>query len=239
MMSTDRRDFLQRLALGSAALGVTPSILPAMEYSSDFDASLRSELLALDSMQQQAIVWDTSWTQKVTGKHRAVFDSPTLEGGSGVYRAAMWSGHYKQVLKVSDADLSTVLVLRHDAIPLVMTHAFWEEHDLAKKTKTMHPMTGKKMKRNPVLLDVETDGLPPSFARFSLDKQIAAGTIVLACNLAFSEMVGLAASKYKLKGEEARRKALESLLPGVILQPSGIFAVQMAQEAGCNYHRAS
>ena len=100
-------------------------------------------------------------------------------------------------------------------------------------------MTGRKTTRNPVLMNAEVDGLSPGFARLALDKQIAAGTTVLACNLALARMISLVSSKHKVSAEEARRKALEGLVPGVILQPSGIFAVQMAQESGCKFIRAS
>ena len=39
--------------------------------------------------------------------------------------------------------------------------------------------------------------------------------------------------------EEARKTVLANLVPGVIVMPSGIFAVTRAQEAGCQYIRAS
>ena len=250
-MSSHRRLFLKRFAAGAAgaaALGATPSILAASsarntpdsanDTASTLDAALRDEIASLD-IEQQATPWDTSWTQRITGKHRAVFDAPELEGGSGVYRAAMWAGHYKSVLKLQDSDLSPVLVIRHAAIPLAMTHEFWEEYDVAKQNKIMHPMTGRKTTRNPVLMNAEVDGLSPGFARLALDKQIAAGTTVLACNLALARMISLVSGKHKVSAEEARKKALEGLVPGVILQPSGIFAVQMAQESGCKFIRAS
>jgi hypothetical protein len=57
------------------------------------------------------------------------------------------------------------------------------------------------------------------------------GGIVLACNLAFQFVV----SKFRTEGvtaEAAREEALKHLIPGVILQPSGFFAVVRAQQAG-------
>jgi hypothetical protein len=239
-----RRRFLQHLAVGTAAVGTLPSALaaaPSDAGSSDApgDLPVAREAAAFDAAGAQEQEWDTTWTQRVTGRHRAVFDSPELEGGSGVYRAGMWAGHYQQVLKVSGADISNVIVIRHAAIPLAMTHEFWDEYDLAKTHRIMHPLTGKKMRRNPVLLDAETDGLPPFFASLALDRQIVAGATVLACNLAFAQMVRLVSARHKLQGSAARNKALEGLVPGVIMQPSGIFAVMMAQEAGCHFIRAS
>ena len=39
--------------------------------------------------------------------------------------------------------------------------------------------------------------------------------------------------------EEARKQAIAFMVPGVILQPSGVFAALHAQDAGCKYLRAS
>ena len=38
---------------------------------------------------------------------------------------------------------------------------------------------------------------------------------------------------------KAREMALRHVVPGVLLQPSGVFAVLRAQEAGCQYLMAS
>jgi intracellular sulfur oxidation DsrE/DsrF family protein len=43
----------------------------------------------------------------------------------------------------------------------------------------------------------------------------------------------------KVSKEEAEKRARAQLLPGVILQPSGVFAVLRAQQAGCDYIKAS
>ena len=66
------------------------------------------------------------------------------------------------------------------------------------------------------------------------------GGIVLGCNLAFSfEVVPRFQKAGNLTPEAARAEALSHLLPGVILQPSGFFAVTRAQEAGCQFVPAS
>ena len=66
-----------------------------------------------------------------------------------------------------------------------------------------------------------------------LDEQIKNGAIVLGCNLAFRSVVSLVEKKDGLTNAQAREKAKSFILPGVIMQPSGIFANVMAQEAGC------
>jgi hypothetical protein len=77
------------------------------------------------------------------------------------------------------------------------------------------------------------------FDAMALDKFIARGGIALGCNLAFGDCVELVKSKENLDDAAARKQALSFLVPGVILQPSGVFAAIRAQEAGAIYLRAS
>lgn len=234
-MSTGRRDFLQNLTLGSIALGAFPSTARAAATEPDATFNEWNEL----SQQPAAPAFDVSWTQKLTGKYRAVFDTPALEGGSGVWRAGMWVDHYKDVLKAAPADMSPVIVIRHAAIPFIMNHEFWERYDIAKASKVRHPMTDKKTRRNPVLMTAEDDKLPAKFAGYALHKQIERGVVVLGCNLAFGQMVSIVAKEEKLKNPEARAKALSMMVPGVILQPNGIFGVTLAQQNGCAFVQAT
>jgi hypothetical protein len=224
-MHQSRREFLERLGGGAAAFGAIPLA----------DFSTRDELLHAAT---QAAEWDMSWTRRVTGKHRAVFDVPEVESGYGVWRSSIWMEQYKQTLGASDKDLRTVLILRHNGIALAMKQSFWDEYALGKAKNVTHPLTLQPTDRNPALLG-ESDGVPQPFASFALDRFIARGGIVLACNLAFADCVGLVKEKHKLSDDAARTRAVDALVPGVILQPSGVFAAVRAQQAGAVYVRAS
>jgi len=241
-MSTDRREFLQRLTLGSVALGALPATLGASAPAPAESGHWFNEWLTLDAeLEQQpaAPAFDTTWTAKLTGKYKTVFDVPEISGGSGVWRAGLWTGHCRDVLKCDPADVSSVIVIRHAAIPLAMTHEFWDLYDVGKARKVTHPMTEKKTRRNPVLMTAEDDQLPPMLANIALHKQIERGSVVLGCNTAFGAMVSMVAKKDKLPNAEARKKALTMVVPGVILQPNGIFGVALAQHHGCTFVAAS
>jgi hypothetical protein len=237
-MPTDRRSFLERLSVGAVAATVLPGALPSTLHAEAAPSMSRGELDAFASESLRADDWDVSWTKKLTGKHRAVFDSPAVDSGVGVLRSGLWLRQYADVLKATPADLHSVIVLRHDAIILAMAQPFWDEYELGKKHKVTSPITDKKTTRNPALLTA-ADGASPSFAALALDKQMAAGAIVLACGLAFNQVIGEVTTKHKLKGEEAKARAMAGLIPGVIMQPSGFFATTLAQENGCIYVRAS
>jgi hypothetical protein len=224
-MQPDRREFIERLTAGAAAVaGLSLA-------RSDVAAA------ALAPAQEQAEKWDLSWMDRVTGKYRAVFDATAIEDGAGFLRAMLWKGQYSQVLGAGPGDLSAVFVARHEAIPLVMTQAYWDRYGVAKKNKVKHPFTDKATTFNPALLPASE--LPPPLASFTLDGFLQGGGIILGCNLAFGDIVRTVAKEEKLSEADARKQALGMLQPGVILQPSGVFATIRAQDAGCRYLKAS
>jgi hypothetical protein len=225
-MDTTRRDFLGKVAVSAATLGAMPL---------SFDLSSP----AFAAAPAQGEKWDLSWVNKMTGKHKAIFDVPEIDSGYGVWRVSLWGKQYMDVLGAQPKDLSPVLVLRHNGIALAMNQAFWDKYEIGKAKSAMHPVTQKPTDRNPALLSSSRNEVPAQFDDVALDKYLARGGIALGCNLAFADCVDLVKSKENLSDEAARKQALTYLLPGVILQPSGVFAAIRAQEAGATYLRAS
>lgn len=233
-MLPDRRDFLQRLAVTGVALGTLPTALRASVPTDGTDLVPERSLLRVP----QPAPTDVSWTKRLTGKHKAVFDCPDIESGYGVLRAGIVATQYADAFKLRPSDFSAVIVLRHTGIALAMEQAYWTEYNIGAAKKVLHPVTEKPTNRNPALL-TEADGMPPLLASFALDKAIARGVTVLACALAFGDVVDLIAKTDKGKPEDAEAKARRLLIPGVIMQPSGVFATTLAQESGCVYVRAT
>lgn len=186
-----------------------------------------------------AAEWDQSWFGRIKGKHKAIFDVPEIESGYGVWRASIWVKQYGEVLGTKVADMTPVLVLRHNAIVLAMQQAYWDKYGVGAANKVTHPVTLEPTDRNPVLLSSSRNEIPATFDAFALDQFIARKNIVLACNLAFQDVVDTVKAKDGVSDDEARKRALSMLVPGVIMQPSGVFAALRAQEAGCTYLRAS
>lgn len=224
-MTQNRRRFFGVAVANAAALAVAPRQL--------FGA-LPSDLMSVNASDD----WDQTWLNRLTGKYRAVFDNAEVESGYGVWRASAWAGQYADVVKASPADLSPVIVLRHNAIVLAMQHAYWDKYGVGAAKKIMHPLTGKPTSKNPALLD-EKDGIPLPFSNAGLRKQLDRGVVVLACNLALQDCIDTIQKADKISEADARKKGIAYLVPGVILQPSGVFAATRAQEAGASYVKAS
>ncbi len=227
MTETSRRNFLERMAVSTAALAGL-SALPG-----GTEVALAAEPL------QQGNEFDQSWFQRLNGTHKAVFDATEIEDGAALLRASIWKVHYGQVLGAKPEELTAVLVIRHHAIALVMTQEFWDRYKIGHTKKVKHPFTEESTTRNPNLLSADKDELPKEFAALNFDGFQKGGGIVLACNLAFRECVQTIAKAEKIEAAEARKRALSMLVTGVILQPSGVFASLRAQEAGCAYLKAS
>ena len=223
---TRRREFIQHAASRATALAAVPVWLGPGILSPRQDAGATSD------------EWDLAWTSRLRGKHKAVFDVAEVESGFGVYRAAAWAGQYMDVLKATPADLSLVVILRAHAVVLALQQPFWDKYEVGRARRVTHPVTLRETTKNPVLLD-ESDGLPAPLANAALPKQLGRGVIALACNLALQSWIDVIKAKRKVSEEEARKEALAALVPGVILQPSGVFAATLAQEHGCAYIRAS
>jgi hypothetical protein len=238
-MSSDRRTFLKAAGVGAATFAASATVLHAGEPNAASAPSFAlSERAQFDDMEQaQQETWDISWAKRITGKHKAMFDVPEIEDGVGIFRAGIWGQQYTDVLKLSPGDLSTVIVIRHAAIPLAMTSEFWATYGLGKELKIKNDKGKKWTMVNPMLSSPSTNPKSPT-AAFLLDKQLANGAIALACNLAFRQMVSMVAKQDKLTPADARTKAKTFLVPGVIMQPSGIFANVMAAEAGCAFVNA-
>jgi len=229
-MPTDRRSFLERLTLGTIGFGALDALDPLRPASTPFDP------LRLPAEQA---AWDITWTSRVTGSRRAIYDVPEIEDGFGFWRAVLARQQYVDVLKIPQSDISMVVVLRHNAISLAMNQSFWDKYNIGKDKKVKDPLKVEETTHNPIAERTGDYALPERFSGMALEPFMASGGIVLGCALAFQECIGRVQSGDKVDKDEAEKRAKAMLVPGVILQPSGVFAAQLAQDSGCRYVRAS
>lgn len=220
-MNTPRRDFLGWVG-ASALIATTPAALSADPLDR---AVPRSDA-----------DWDMSWTGRLKGKHKLVLDAPEPEGGVPILRANFLGAQYAEVYGGAATDIARVLVLRHNAIHLAMNDAFWGRFKIGEKSGYKDG-DGKGHTTNPVRATLA--GFPAPYNGMTLEAFQKSGGIVLACDLALRFQVAPNHASTGLSADEAYAAAKADMLPGVILQPSGIFAVAVAQEHGCQFVPAS
>jgi hypothetical protein len=222
-MQSSRRDFLDQLAGSALAMSMLPVPFTARRTTS----------VNTDSSE-----WDSSWLSRMTGRARAVFDVPAIESGYGVWRASMWARQYEAVLGIPLRETTTVLVLRHDAAALALTQSFWDHYDIGNLKRATHPMSERPTTLNPALLGADA-AIPAPYHLFTLTNFIANGGIALVCDVALRDIAATVQHEDGLTPSDAYGITRDALVPGTVLQPSGVFAALRAQQAGALYIRAS
>ncbi len=228
---SDRRGFLAHVAAAAVVIGGTACATPL---------SAAAAQTARAVTPTGAAPFDDSWTQRVrAAAHRAVFDSPSVDDGLALTHATFFMQGYKEMLGASDSDVVPVVVMRHACTPMALGDALWEKYALGERAKVKDPRTGKDALRNPfVHVDAgEHDALVAPDA--TLERLGAAGAILLACNKAAMRIAGEVAKKFGKDPDEVRAEFRRGVVPGVLLQPSGIYAVLRAQDAGCAFIRST
>jgi hypothetical protein len=218
-MTTPRRDFLGWLG-ASALVGTAPAMLvgaPAPASPSRIPAARE---------------WDMSWVSRIRGRHRVVFDAPDLSEGDPILRAVVWGKQYQEVFGTELRNTARVLVLRHHGIHFAMNDAYWARFPVAQESGFLDA-TGRGLAVNPVR--APRTEVPEPFRSMTLEAFQQSGGIVLACQLALTHYVVPRYVASGLTEAAAAAAAARDVLPGVIMQPSGIFAVSVAQEADCTY----
>jgi hypothetical protein len=211
-MINSRRGFLGGLAAGAAALAVTPWSSAHAEGADGPPAV------------------DDAWAAKITGKHRQVFDAVNPAHGWGPAFALNYLETTEDLDHLTDKDLSAVVVMRHFAMPLLLKDAVWKKYKIGAIIDVTDPKTDAPATRNPYYDNI------PLRPGLTYEKMISErGVIMVGCNLALKVVAGMAAEKVGLSKEEAVTDFQNGLFKGVFLAPSGVFAVNRAQEAGCTY----
>src|SRR5438128_459817 len=67
------------------------------------------------------------------------------------------------------------------------------------------------------------------------DELLAKGALVGVCNIALTFNSMRLAKDMGMQAEAIKKEWIENLLPGVLVVPSGVIAINRAQEKGCAY----
>ncbi|MBC7673106.1 MAG: hypothetical protein H7247_11850 [Polaromonas sp.] len=217
--TTDRRAFLGTLATGSAAIAMVGAGLPATASAATPDAV------------ESGSGFSEAWLGKLTGKHKQFFDATSTNQFSLTF-AMNFLNSYNDVYRIPDANLSAVVGLRHFAIATALTDDIWSRYRVAEFVQAMDPTTKTPYMRNFLSHPHEGDMM---FPNASVDKLVARGVQFTCCSVALGVVSGLLSKNAGVTPEVAKAEWTAGLLPGVTLVPSGVLAVNRAQEKGCTY----
>jgi hypothetical protein len=187
-----------------------------------------------------APVFDDSWTRRVVAaRHKAVFDAPEVRDGAALFQAAIYREGYRAALGAEPTDVVPVLVLRHTATVLTLDDAIWARYPVARLFKVRPPEARKKdpwPTHNPFSRPhAESER---QYEQYFLAALLASGVVVLGCHNAFQGITYRLAKEVGADVAAVRAEARAGMVPGALLQPSGIYATLRAQEVGCTFMRS-
>lgn len=221
---TPRRGFLARLA-GLAAVAAAPSVplASAAAQATDRDA----------------------WIKTLKGRHRCLFDFPAHAGGLPLIHIYNYINTYKTAYGEPNAAVNAVGTLygppgETASIPLGWNDAMWEKYKIGELFKMTDPATKLPATRNLYFRPRAGDPVLANgaFAIAGIESLQRMGAVFLMCNNAFMMWVSwLSGSGSKGNPSQIERELRANLLPGVVMVPAMVIAIEKAQEAGVAYNR--
>ena len=173
-----------------------------------------------------------AWLNKIKGKHRILYDAPEPHDGFPI----IWSWVFYKTNNATgsaDADLTAVVVLRHNAIPLAMEDRLWEKYKFGETFKINDSITSAPATRN--VYYTPTDQMWVNNGIQGIKELQSRGVLFCVCDMALTVYSGMVAKGMNLKPEDVKKDWLSGLLPGIQPVPSGVWAIGRAQEKGCSY----
>lgn len=211
---TPRRGFIGSVAVGTAGLVLSRWSTAGAELPGSAGSALFAD----------------EWVDRIKGKYRQVFDCTTANDGWGAAFPLNFSTSTKEALKVADSEITGVSVFRHFAMPLMLNDAAWAKYHVGELLNIKDPKTNAPAVRNIFHENI------PLYPGLTFEQEMATrGVIFVACNMALTVISSMAAPKAGVTPEQAKKDWTASLLPGVNLAASGVYAVNRAQQAGCTY----
>ena len=213
--NTPRRGFLGTLAATAAAglASLTPLRLEA--------APRTSSTVGMDAAFE-------TWLNRITGKHKMLFDAPEVNDGMPVVWPRVWLNGNNENYGTKDGENSAVIVLRHAAIPIAMKDDVWAKYKLGE-------FFNIKAGDAPAVKNGFADALPLPLPGTGLKALLASGAQVGVCNVALTVYSAIWAQKNSQDPAAVKAEWVAALLPGCQVVPSGVLAVARSQEKGCVY----
>jgi intracellular sulfur oxidation DsrE/DsrF family protein len=228
-----RRSFLGRLLGAAAAVGLpVAGARPAAAQEPASDA----------------------WLKEVKGTHRCLFDFPQHKNGLPLLHIVNYINTYGAAYKAGPGQVGTVGTFYgigpQSSIPLAFNDAAWAKYGLGEYLG-LKDAAGKAYTRNVFHMPTKDDlhllmqvvqsptipALAEAMPAIGIESLQKMGTKFLLCQNAFDGWCLELEARGKGKAAEIGPDLRASLLPGVIIVPAMVIAIEKAQGAGIAYNR--
>lgn len=216
-----RRAVAVALAVAALALAVAPSLRTA-------------DLAATDRVAGLATAND-AWLDRLDGKYRQLFDGPNPNGGIMLVHILNYYDTYNTAYGVPDSDVDAVGTFYGATTFHGLNDAMWAKYQLGEFMKIDDPRTGAAAVVNPWRVNPILIGL--DLPQASIEVLQARGATFILCNNALTIFSGLVAQARGLDPQAVYADMKANILPGVVLVPAMVIAIEKAQARGLTYHR--
>ncbi|HEY2824689.1 MAG TPA: hypothetical protein VGI83_04020, partial [Gemmatimonadales bacterium] len=209
------------VALGAA--GVT-SALEAAPRAAPLVARSQGQVSASDA-----------WVEGLKGKHKQLFDMAEPEDGVGLLHVRNYLATYKDAYRAAPADVNAVVTLYGKTTPLGFPDAMWAKYKFGAALEIKDPKTGQPTERNFFFHPEDGDNFAFGFNDSSIENLQKQGVVFILCNNALNFFISRLSAGGLGTKEAIRADLLANMLPGVVLVPAMVIAINRAQEHGLSY----
>ncbi|MGI8617937.1 MAG: hypothetical protein ACR2L6_02465 [Gemmatimonadaceae bacterium] len=212
MKQPARRRFLAQLSGGLAALA-------------GFAAPATAQQAAASRVNPE----HDAWMRRARGEHRQFFHATGPGDGAAMLMAANFLDVYASAYDARPEHVSAVIGVHGTALPIGLMDAAWAKYELGKRISVTDPDTKEPAKRN-----VFAVGGP-----ISIDTVMRRGVVLLVCNVALTRLSNSIGTALSVPQTEVYNDLKAAVLPGAVVVPALVVAMNRAQEKGFTYVRAS
>jgi intracellular sulfur oxidation DsrE/DsrF family protein len=221
-----RREFLAGLAAAGAGF-----LAPAAALASTLDD------------RRFRVKPDEKWLDGLTGKYKQVFDMPNPSAGLGMIHIRNYLKAWKDNYNLEHPQVNAVGTLYFMTIPLGLTDPMWEKYKLGEAIKETDEKTNAFAVRNIYQkadageATMSIKGIADWPADASIEELQKKGTTFIMCNNALNFWAMNVSKATNQPMEAVRAEFLAHVVPGVVVVPAMVMAVNQAQARGCSYMR--
>ena len=205
-----RRRFVGRAAAALAALAGFPGIAKA-------------ETLSIRSADDSA---HDAWMRQLKGKHRQFFHALDLNDRA-MLMATNYLDAYEHDFAAKPGEAKAVIGVHGAALAIGFTNTAWAKYGFGKSGNVTDPTT-----KEPAVRNIFATG-----GDLAVDTVQKRGVVILMCNTALRLRSRAMAKERGETYEVVYKDLAESRLPGTILVPALVVAINRAQEKGIGYLR--
>jgi intracellular sulfur oxidation DsrE/DsrF family protein len=226
MKHSSRRSLLSRL--GATGLGALLTVPWQVAWAGPVSSSAETD------GQTDPLHEHDRWLEPLSARHRQLIDVVQPVGTNGFNYALTFLYANAESYNRRDDEVNIVLVLRDRASVLAMSDAIWSEYRIGEHFGVTDPATKAPALRN---IHARRGAAAPTVSA-AVDALQQRGVTIVACGTALRTHAAQTARRIGLDPAVARDTWVKAVLPGVVLVPAGIIAVNAAQRRGFAYASA-